>query len=135
MPPEPPPAATLGILLLSGEYERAHYAFMLAAAAAAVGRAVVLFATNGGCHALADWSELRGAGTTAVEQDGATQARGVAGLTELRDAARELGVTLMACDAGLRVSGVLPQSLLPGTTVSGIPTFLAAAGTGQVLTF
>lgn len=130
-----PPDVPLGILLLSSDYERAHYAFMVATAAAAIGRRTVLFATNGGCHALADWSVLRGAGMTAVEQDGAMQASGVAGLTELRDAAMELGVTLMACDAGLRVSGVLPQSLLPGTTVAGIPTFLAAAGMGQVLTF
>ena len=132
MPPDPAP---LGILLLSGEYERAHYAFMVATAAAAMGRRTVLFATNGGCHALADWSQLRGAGTTAVEQDGTMQSRGVAGLTELRDAALELGVAMMACDAGLRISGILPQSLLPGTEIAGIPTFLTAAGTGQVLTF
>ena len=130
MPPEP----TLGILLLSGEYERAHYAFMVAAAGAAVGRRVTLFATNGGCHSLADWSELRGSGCTAVEQDGAVRARGVAGITELREAAVELGVVLLACDAGLRLSGVLPRSLLPGVAVAGIPTFLSAVGVGPVIT-
>jgi peroxiredoxin family protein len=49
----------LGILLLSGSHERAHYAFVLASGAAALGRDVVLFATNHGCHALlADWSGL-----------------------------------------------------------------------------
>jgi len=134
VPPEPPPVSKLGILLLSGEYERAHYAFMVATAAAAVGRQVVLFATNDGCHALADWSLLRGAGRTAVEQDGMVQTRGVAGITELREAAMELGVTLLACDSGLRLSGVLPQSLLPRTEVAGIPTFLSSVGVGQIVT-
>jgi len=44
--PSDPPPGTLGILLLSGGHERAHYAFVLATGAAAVGRAVVLFATG-----------------------------------------------------------------------------------------
>ena len=46
------PSDTLGILLISGSYDRAHYAFVLACGAAAVARDVVLFATNDGCHAL-----------------------------------------------------------------------------------
>lgn len=133
--PRVPPETALGILLLSGEYERAHYAFMMATAAAAVGRRVVLFATNGGCHALADWSLLRGAGCTALDQDAIVRSRGVAGLAELRDAAEELGVAMMACDSGLRLSGVLPESLLPGVGVAGIPTFLSAVGAGQLVGF
>src|SRR5271168_1029784 len=89
----------LGILLLSGGHERAHYAFVLAAGAAAVGRSVMLFATNEGCRALlADWSTLADAG-----RDAAVRARGVAGLGELREAAIELGVRLAVCDAGLRM--------------------------------
>ena len=130
-----PPEAKLGILLISGDYERAHYAFMLAAAAAAIGRPVTLFATNGGCHALAtDWTALQGQGRTATERDAEVQASGVGGLTTLREAATELGATLMACDAGLRLANILPASLLPGVGVAGIPTFLAAVGAGQVIT-
>ena len=50
-------AEPLGILLISGGHERAHYAFVLAAGAAAMGRRVCVFATNAGCHALLrDWS-------------------------------------------------------------------------------
>ena len=53
------PSEPLGILLLSGAHDRAHYAFVLASGAAALGRQVVLFATNAGCHALfTDWSGL-----------------------------------------------------------------------------
>ena len=46
------PGSSLGILLVSAGHERAHYAFMVAAGAAAIGRAVTLFATNEGCRAL-----------------------------------------------------------------------------------
>lgn len=132
MPPDP---GTLGVLLLSGEYERAHYAFMLAVAAAAVGRRVVLFATNDGCHALAlDWSGLRGPGRPAAERDGEVRARGVAGLDELRAAAGELGVTLSVCDSGLRMSGVTAGELVAGVEVTGIPAFLSATSGGQLIT-
>ena len=44
------PSEPLGILLLSGAHDRAHYAFVLASGAAALGRDVVVFATNTGCH-------------------------------------------------------------------------------------
>ena len=74
-----------GILLLLGAHDRAHYAFVLASGAAALGRQVVLFATNAGCHALLSdwWSGLTDAG-----RDEKVRAAGVAGLAELREAAR-----------------------------------------------
>lgn len=123
-------APALGILLISGGHERAHYAFLLAAAAAALGRAVVLFATNGGTRALC--AEL-----TALEDTGResrVRAVGVAGLPELRDAAAELGVRLIACEAGLLIAGVTQADLLPGVEVAGVATFLAAVGGGQMIT-
>ncbi|HUZ62354.1 MAG TPA: DsrE/DsrF/DrsH-like family protein [Acetobacteraceae bacterium] len=124
------PSEPLGILLLSGAHDRAHYAFVLAAGAAALGRTVVLFATNTGCRALmADWSTLGDA-----ERDATIRARGVAGLAELRDAAREFGVQLLACEAGLRAEAIDPAALLPGVEVSGIATFLGAVGAGQIVT-
>lgn len=125
MPPEP-----LGILLISGAYDRAHYAFMLAAAAAAIGRPTVLFATNAGCHALAqDWSALEGA-----TADAANQSKGVAGLAEIREAAIELGARLLACDSGLLLSGLPPTALLATVEIAGIPTFLSATTPGQLIT-
>lgn len=121
------PGSPLGILLISTGHERAHYAFMVAAGAAAIGRAVTLFATNAGCHALAP-------GVLDPVRDAEVRAAGVAGLDELRAAAAELGVRLMACDAGLRLAGLDPASLLPGVEVAGIPAFLSAAGAGQIMT-
>ncbi len=119
----------LGIILLAGTHERAHYAFVLASGAAALGRAVVLFATNDGCNALcADWSGLEGAARDAV-----IQGRGVAGFAELRDAARELGVRLIACEAGLAAAAIAPSALLAGVERAGVATFFAAVGPGQML--
>jgi uncharacterized protein len=129
MPPSAPPER-FGVLLISGRHERAHYAFVLATGAAALGRAVTLFATNAGCRALlADWSALEDAG-----RDGAIAARGVAGLATLREAAVELGIALIACEAGLRAEALDPAALMPGVRVAGVATFLEATRGGQIVT-
>jgi uncharacterized protein len=123
------PSEPLGILLLSGAHDRAHYAFVVASGGAAMGRQVVLFATNAGCHALlADWSRL-----TDADRDARVRAAGVAGLEELREATREMGARLIACEAGLRVEGLDAASLAPGVEVAGIVTFLEAVGAGQIV--
>ena len=119
----------LALLLLSGSQERAHYAFVLAAGGAALGRRVVLFATNRGCLALCrDWSALDDA-----PRDAVLRARGVAGLAELRKAAAELGVRLIACEAGLLAEAIAREALLEGVEVAGVATFLEAAGRGQIV--
>lgn len=124
------PSEPLGILLISGTHERAHYAFVMASGAAALGRDVVLFATNAGCRALLrDWSGLENA-----ERDASIQAKGVAGLEELREAALELNVRTIACEAGLRAENIDPASLLPTTEIAGVATFLSAIGSGQIVT-
>lgn len=123
-------APPLGILLISGSHERAHYAFVLATAAAAMDRRVLLFATNEGCRALLDdWSGLAESG-----RDAAVRARGVAGLGELRDAAKALGVRHLACEAGLRLAAIDPATLAAGVEVVGAATFLEAVAGGQVVT-
>ncbi len=122
-------AEPLGLLLISGGHERAHYAFLLAAGAAAIGRPVVLFATNEGCRALlADPSAIAGA-----ERERAVQTTGVAGLGDLRQAARELGVRMIACEAGLRMAGLAADLLLDGVEVAGVATFLEAVARGQIV--
>jgi peroxiredoxin family protein len=119
----------LSILLISGHHDRAHYAFVVAAGAAALGRHVQLFATNAGCRALLqDWSGLEDAGRDAV-----VRGRGVGGLAELRDACVELGVTLRVCEAGLRAEAIDPRGLMPGVEVAGIALFLAEAASGQIV--
>ncbi len=113
---------TLGILLISGGHERAHYAFMLATAAASMGRRVMLFATNDGIQALRlDWRP-----TDPGRRDDQVRARGLAGLDELREAARDLGIRLTACDAAIHLANLAEADLLPNVEIIGIPTFLEA---------
>jgi len=122
-------AGSLGILLVSGSHERAHYAFVLAAGAAALDRRVVLFATNDGCRALLDdWSSLTDSG-----RDAAVRARGVAGIGELRQSAADLGVRMIACEAGLRMVALQDEKMAPKVEIAGIATFLEAAGDGQIV--
>jgi peroxiredoxin family protein len=123
------PSEPLGVLLLSGSHDRAHYAFVLAAGAAALGRAVVLFASNRGCLGLAkDWSALDDSA-----RDARVRAAGVAGLDELREASIELGVRLIACEAGLRSEAIDSAALLPSVEIAGVATFLSAVGGGQII--
>ena len=120
----------LCILLISGTHERAHYAFVIAAGAAALDRRVVLFATNDGCRALLeDWSSLADAG-----RDAAVRARGVAGIGELRQSAAEMGVRMIACEAGLRMVALGGEQMAQKVEVAGIATFLEAAGAGPIIT-
>ena len=125
LPPEP-----LGILLISGTHERAHYAFVLAAGAAAVGR-------QGG--PVRDQPGLPGAagGLVLARRRGggcgcARAGRGRAG--ELREAAIELGVRLLACDFGLLMAGLDAGGLIAEAEVAGVPSFLAEVGGGQIVT-
>jgi len=119
----------LGILLLSGGHERAHYAMMTASCAAALGREVILFATNEGCIALmADWR-----GMADARRDASVRAAGVASFDELREACIELGVRMIACEAGLAIAGLDRAGLLPQVTVAGIASFLAHSRGGQLL--
>ena len=125
----PSDARHLGILLVSGDHGRAHYAFVLATGAAALGRKVTMFATNAGCHALlADWS-----GLTDAARDAIIAGRGVAGLDILREAAADLEIRMIACEAGLRAEALDRATLLPGVEIAGVATFLAAVGDGQFI--
>jgi uncharacterized protein len=128
--PPVPSDAPLGVMLLSGAHDRAHYAFVVASGAAALGRTVVLFATNRGCLALCrDWSSLSG-----TDRDAVIQARGVAGFDTLRDACLEMEVRMIACEAGLLAEALDAGLLLPQVEVAGIATFLSTVGAGQIIT-
>jgi predicted peroxiredoxin len=124
LPPEP-----LGVLLISGGHERAHYALVLATTAAALGRPAILFATNAGVRAL-----LADPPQATDPQEAVLAARGVGTFAELAAAAADLGVRRIACEAGLRVEALEGADLAPGVQVAGAATFLAATKSGQVIT-
>lgn len=118
----------LGILLRSGGHEAAHYALVLATGAAAIGRPVLLFATNAGCALLLRDTPLR-----ADPREALLGRRGVAGLDSLLAAAGDLGIRRMACEAGLRAEGIAPEALAPDVEVAGVVSFLSAVAEGQML--
>ena len=119
----------LGVLLLDGSHERAHYALVVATGAAALGRDVTLFTTNAGCRLF-----LRDAPLLGDPREARIVAQGVAGIATLIEAAAELGIRRMACEAGLRAEGLHDTPLADGVEVAGIATFLGAVGAGQIVT-
>ena len=121
-------ARPLGVLLLSGGHERAHYALVMAAGAAALGRDAVLFATNAGCRLFLDPTPL-----LADPREAALEARGVAGIGTLLAATSDLGLRRIACEAGLKAEDLAGQPLAPGVEVAGVATFLSAVGDGQMV--
>ncbi len=126
-PPMPEP---FGVLLLSGTHDRAHYAFVLATGAAALGRTSRCSRpTPGAARCWRIGGRWRERSATRV-----IAARGVAGLDTLREAAGELGIRLIACEAGLRAEAIDAAALLPGVDVAGVATFLEAVRGGQIVT-
>ncbi|WP_198378364.1 DsrE family protein [Neoroseomonas rubea] len=123
------PPKRLGVLLESGGHARAHYALVVAAGAAALGRDVTLFATNLGCLLFAEPCPL-----LEDAREPAIVARGVAGIATLLAACGEIGVRRIACEAGLKAEGLAGMPLAPGVEVAGIATFLDAVGDGQIVT-
>ncbi len=119
---------SLGILLESGGHARGHYALVVAAGAAALGRAVTLFATNQGCLLLAQPCPL-----LADPREAQVTANGVAGVGTLLEACAELGVRRIVCEAGLKAEGLAGLALAPGVEVAGVATFLEAVGDGQIV--
>ena len=118
----------LGILLRGAGHEPAHYALVLATAAAAIGRPVTLFATNAGLALFRRDTPL-----LADPREAGLAARGVAGIGTLWEAAGDLGIRLIACDAGLRAEDLPPAALAEGIEIAGVVTFLEAASGGQLL--
>lgn len=118
------PVDKLSLVVFSGDFERVHYALVLAAGAVASNHAVTLFFTMGAARALVDWRALPGA-----EADETLRTRGIAGFEELLEACVALGVTVMVCEMGLRALGIDAASLRPDlpVTAGGIVTFLADA--------
>jgi len=118
----------LGILLISGGHERAHYALVMATAAAALGRPVTLFATNAGIRLLLADRPLE-----ADPREAEITAQGVAGIRALLEAAQELGVGLSICDSGRMTEGLGGAALLEGVEVSGAVGFLGDTHGAQML--
>lgn len=143
-PGKNPAAGGLGLVVFSGGFEKVHYALVMASAAAASNRGVTLFFTGRALLALAraegdrpGWHRLDPAedGTPAAERDAAFAEGGLAGFEELLEACVAMGVTVMACEMGLRALGLEAAALRDDIPVErgGVVTFLNGAGAGAML--
>jgi peroxiredoxin family protein len=124
----------LGLVVLSGEYARVHYALMMASAAAAIDRPVTLFFTMDAAvtvQAGEGWRALAGSG-----RDDDLKARNVADIETLLEACVAMEVTFMVCEAGLKALDMPPEGLREdlGVEVTGLVTFYQAVGDGQIAT-
>jgi peroxiredoxin family protein len=140
----------LNVVLLSGAFERVHYALCMASAAAALERPVTLFVTLGALRALAaedgqarpGWMGLpAGADVPGAQAadggalDARYRAQGVAGFEDLLEACRGLGVEFMVCEMGMRALGLEPGALRADLKLQpgGLATLLARGGQLVVL--
>ncbi len=128
---------SLSIVIFSGGFDRVHYALVMASAAAATNRRVTLFFTGRAVRALMHESESDGLGwcnldaaddgSQPAERDRFFDAQGLATFEELLAACIALGVTVMACEMGLKALGLPPEAGLrsdvPVQRV-GVVTFL-----------
>jgi len=136
-----PPLDKLSIIVYGGYYDKIHYALVMAASAAAIGRPVTLFFTMGACHALkpadtngnAAWRALplsaqdrSGGAANGGERDDGYAAMSVATFEELLQSCVQFEVTFMVCEMGLRAEGLEGHPLRDDIPLQegGVVTFL-----------
>jgi peroxiredoxin family protein len=130
--------AALAIAVHSGDFDRVHYALVMASAAAATDRKVTLFFTGRAVHALVGatgWHALDAAPEGAAARDATWRQRGVGGFEELLLACRDLGVRVIVCEMALRAAAIAADALRAdlGHETAGVVTFLNAGAGGQIV--
>jgi len=143
-------AERLSVLLLSGSFDRAHYALSIASTAAALERPATLFVTLAATRALLagdgqgrpGWAALPLSAEMAdpdvsdgAALDARNRARGVAGFEELLQACVALGVEIMVCEMGLRALDLESHALRKDVPIreGGLATLLGLGGQIVVL--
>lgn len=138
---ETPSPDKLSIVVFSGEFDRIHYALVLAAGALASNRPVTLFFTMWAARALeagGGWRRLKASdGRDGAGFDADLTARGAAGFEELLEACLALGASLMVCEMGLKALGLELAALRKDLAITpgGVVTFLADASRDGAMLF
>lgn len=89
----------LSLIIQSGDFDRVHYALVMASAALATGRPVTLFFTMEGTRALIH-------GFADVPQETMLAQENLATFEELIAACSEMDAKFMVCEMGLRATGI-----------------------------
>jgi len=148
---QPPPGSGGGFaaVVFSGDFERVHYALVMAAAACAIDKPATLFFTMGAARALLGpspdgtpaWRALPGGasfpGLTGGAVDNGFKARKVADFEDLLQSCVALGCRFMVCDMGLRALGLEGAAMREDVPIvgGGMATFLMDAPDGGHLVF
>ena len=131
----------LSIVVFSGDFDKVHYALVMAAAAIASNRAVTLFFTMWAGRALErdqGWRRMKCSdGSSAEAMDARFRERNVADFETLLDACVALGVTFMVCEMGLKALDMDADGLRPDVPVAkgGVVSFLADASRDGAMVF
>jgi peroxiredoxin family protein len=136
----------LSIIVFSSDFDKIHYALVMASAAAAIDIPSTLFFTMGASRALLAspenaWRYLPGGESFKSEETGSVvdkkfKKRTVATFEELLQACVSLGVKFMICDMGLRAMDLEDEALRGDVSfeTGGMVTFLNdARANGQMI--
>jgi len=133
----------LSIAVHAGEFDRVHYALVMASAAAASDRPATLFFTGRAVHAVTrsndqpGWHALAAPPDGAPARDQALRARRIAGFEELLSACVELKVHMMVCEMALRAEGLDAGAAMLrhdlALEVAGVVSFLNRGARGALL--
>ncbi len=142
----------LSFVVFSSEFDKIHYALVMASAAQATNRQATLFFTMGACRVLLKkaangeppWRQMslnsRDQQINVIQNGGQLNDHfsnvGVGEFEELLSACTELGVSFMICEMGLRAEGITRSDLRTDIPLKegGIVTFLNdASQNGTVL--
>ena len=138
----------LSVVVFSGEFDKVHYALVMASGAQASNRETTLFFTMGACHALLKkdergaypWREMelsnQGGGGNGGARDDQFKGLGVGAFEELLSACVDMGVKFMVCEMGLRAEGLTRADLRDDVPFEegGVVTFLNdASKDGSIL--
>ncbi|MGH2570075.1 MAG: DsrE/DsrF/DrsH-like family protein [bacterium] len=155
------PDDKVSMVVFSGDLDRVLAAFVIATGAAAMGQQVDMYFTFWGLTAIKKRTDLSGKSflqkMMAVMTPGSSAAlpasrmnffgagakmlrmmmkeRNVESLEQLMDLARELGVTIIACDMSQGVMGIRDEELLDELEHGGVGTFLGSALRARVTLF
>ncbi|MDH5188670.1 MAG: DsrE family protein [Rhodospirillaceae bacterium] len=122
----------LSLIVHSADVSKIHYALVMAAGAAAMGKPVTLFFTMGASKVLAKadplaWHNMPAEGyANGLQMDNSFKQRGVADFETLFQACIELKVCFMVCEMGLIAVEIEKSNLRDDANIeiTGVVTFL-----------
>lgn len=119
----------LSLIVQSGDFDRVHYALVVASAALATGKSVTFFFTMEGTRALLP-------GFADVPQETMLAQKNLATFEELIAACAELDATFMVCEMGMRVTAIGRAQFRPDIDIaegSAVSFIADASADGAIL--